>query len=92
MGVVLNGPPLAANLILSVQLAFPRAASSERGIMEGHRTDELRTELFQLLDKQKEVLQSRTFGSANDTELLEYEIRQEIIHDICERLAQSVAG
>lgn len=59
--------------------------------MENHRIEELRTELNQLLKKQTEVLESRTFGGATDTELLEYEIRQEIIQEICDQLAHSAA-
>jgi len=41
--------------------------------------------------KQTEVLESRSFGAATDTEILEYEIRQEIIHDICNVLANAAA-
>ncbi len=59
--------------------------------MENYNVEELRTELNQLLKKQTEVLESRTFGAATDTEILEYEIRREIIHDICNELANSVA-
>ena len=59
--------------------------------METNRIEELRGELSQLLKKQTEVLESRTFGGATDAELLEYEIRQEIIHEICDQLAHSVA-
>ena len=60
--------------------------------METDRIEELRAELNQLLKKQTEVLESRTFGGATDTELLEYEIRQEIIHEICNKLANSRAA
>jgi len=60
--------------------------------VENYNVEELRTELNQLLKKQTEVLESRTFGAATDTEILEYEIRREIIHDICNELANSVAG
>jgi len=59
--------------------------------VENYNVEELRTELNQLLKKQTEVLESRTFGAATDTEILEYEIRREIIHDICNELANSVA-
>ena len=59
--------------------------------MENNR-DKLRAELGQLLDKQAEVLESRTFGAATDTELLEYELRQEIIHEISNQLASSEKG
>ncbi len=60
--------------------------------MENNRVDELRAELNQLRKKQAEVLESRTFGTANDTELLEYEIRQEIVHEICNELANSAVA
>jgi len=59
--------------------------------MEKYRVDELRAELDELLKQQTEVLESRSFGAATDTEIFEYEIRQEIIHDICNELANSVA-
>jgi hypothetical protein len=59
--------------------------------MENHCVEELRAELNQLLKKQTQVLESRTFGGATDTELLEYEIKQEIIEEICDQLAHSVA-
>jgi len=54
--------------------------------------EELRAELAQLLRKQNELLEARTFGSATDAEILEYELRQEAIHDICRRLANSAAA
>ena len=60
--------------------------------MENHRVEELRAELSQLLKKQAEVLESRALGEASDSELIEYEIRQEIIHEICNRLARSAAA
>jgi hypothetical protein len=60
--------------------------------MENYRADELRAELDQLLKKQAEVLQSRTFGTASDTDLLEYELRQEIVREIFNELANSVAA
>ena len=60
--------------------------------MERYRVKELRTELDQLMRKQNEVLESRSFGAATDTEILEYEIRQDIIHHICKELANSIAA
>jgi len=59
--------------------------------MENYRVEELRVELSQLLKRQTEVLESRSFGAATDTEILEYEIRQDIIHDICNELANSAS-
>ena len=64
----------------------------KKATMENYRAEELRVELNQLLRKQTEVLESRSFGVASDTEILEYEIRQEIIHDICNELANGVAA
>ena len=59
--------------------------------MNNDRAEALREERGQLLKKQAEVLESRTFGGASDTEILEYEIRQEIIHEMCNQLANSDA-
>ncbi len=55
--------------------------------MDSNRVEALRNELGQLLRKQTEVLESRTFGAATDADILEYEIRQEIIHEMCTQLA-----
>jgi hypothetical protein len=60
--------------------------------MEDDRVYELRAELNQLLRKQVEVLESRSLGTATDTDLLEYEIRQEIILEMCNQLVHSVSG
>jgi len=60
--------------------------------MGNHYREALRGELVQLLRRQNELLELRTFGGATDTEILEYELRQEVIPDICERLAQSDAS
>ena len=59
--------------------------------MEGRHTEELRVELTELLRKQNEVLQSRMLGRASEIELLEYDIRQEIVHEICNQLAHSIS-
>jgi hypothetical protein len=60
--------------------------------MESHRMEELRAELNHLLKKQTEVLELRTLGEASETDILEYEIRREVIHDICNQLANSAAA
>jgi hypothetical protein len=60
--------------------------------MEKHRLEEKRAELDELLKRQREVLESRSFGVASDAEILEYEIRREIIHEICNELADSAAA
>jgi hypothetical protein len=60
--------------------------------MEEHHIEALRVELAELLRKQNEVLESRMLGSASDSDLLEYEIRQEIVHQLCNQLAHSAAG
>jgi hypothetical protein len=54
-----------------------------------HHTEELRIELNELIHKQYEILESRMSGTASDTELVEYEIRQEMIHELCNVLAHS---
>lgn len=60
--------------------------------MEEYGVYKMRTELNQLLRKQVEVLESRSLGTATDSDLLEYEVRQEIIHEMCNQLAHSVSG
>ncbi len=60
--------------------------------MEDGRVYDLRAELNQLLRKQAELLESRSLGTATDSDLLEYEIRQEMIHEMCNQLAHSVSG
>ena len=60
--------------------------------MENRRTEELRLELNALRHKQAEVLESRMLGTASDDDLLEYEIRQEIIHELCNILSHSAAA
>jgi len=52
-------------------------------------SEQLRFELNQLLHKQRQVLESRMLGTASDDDLLEYEVRQEIIHELCNVLAHS---
>lgn len=60
--------------------------------MERPRVEELQADLKQLLQKQAEFLDQRVFGGASETELLEYELRQEMIHEICEQLARRTAA
>jgi hypothetical protein len=64
----------------------------KEGTMEIHRIEQMRSELDHLLKKQGEILKSREFGVASDAEILEYEIRQEIIHEMCNELASSAAA
>jgi hypothetical protein len=59
---------------------------------EIYTIDELRSELSQLLKKQSETLEARVFGGVSDTEILEYDIRQEVISEIQERLSRSAAA
>lgn len=60
--------------------------------MEDHHNENLRLELNELICKQREVLESRMLGTATEDELLEYEIRQEIIHELCKTLSHSPAS
>jgi outer membrane lipopolysaccharide assembly protein LptE/RlpB len=60
--------------------------------MEGRHIEELRGELAELLRKQNEVLESRMLGSASETELIEYEIRKDVVHQICDQLPRSAAA
>lgn len=59
--------------------------------MEDHHKENLRLELNTLLHKQHEVLESRMLGTASDDDLLEYEIRQEVIHELCNILSHSAS-
>ncbi|MGA9472152.1 MAG: hypothetical protein WBV36_06795 [Terriglobales bacterium] len=60
--------------------------------MENHRLEEKRAELDQLLRRQRDVLKAREFGVASDAEILEYEIRSEIIHELSNELGNSTAA
>ena len=82
-------PVPAKLLLMTSKVPLRRSFAKKEGTMETNRVEEMRAELNQLLQKQSEVLESRVFGGATDTELLEYELRQEIIHEICNQLANS---
>lgn len=56
---------------------------------EIYKIEDLRAELKQLRQKQSETLNARIVGDVSDTDLIEYDLRQEIIVDIEERLARS---
>jgi len=60
--------------------------------MEDRHIEQMRLELNELLHKQREVLESRMLGTASDDDLLEYEIRQEVIHELCNVLSNSAAA
>jgi hypothetical protein len=60
--------------------------------MHSRSTEELRSELNQLLHKQREVLDTRMLGAASEAELLEYEIRQDVIHELCNQLVHSLSA
>jgi hypothetical protein len=60
--------------------------------MEDRHIEQMRLELNELLHKQHEVLESRMLGTASDDDLLEYEIRQEVIHELCNVLSNSAAA
>jgi hypothetical protein len=53
------------------------------------RVEKLEAELGELLKKQAEFAASRSLGGATDSEILEYEVRQEIIEQICKQLGHS---
>ncbi len=58
-------------------------------IVEHYQVQELRSELNHLLQKQAEFVESKSLGGATDSEVLEYEIRQEIIGEICDQLGHT---
>jgi hypothetical protein len=69
------------------------ASSEGEGVaMKNERIDDRRAVLDLLLKKQAQVLELRTLGAATETELLEYELRQETIHELCNQLAHSAAA
>ena len=51
--------------------------------MEARRTEGIGTEHNELLRKQLKVLESGRLGTASDSKLLEYEVRQEIVEQLC---------
>ena len=57
--------------------------------MRPYPSERLRAELNYLLRKQREVLESRMLGTASEDDLLEYDVRQQIIHELCNVLANS---
>jgi len=59
--------------------------------MRYYPSEQLRFELTQLLRKQRQILDSRMLGTASDDELLEYEVSQDIIRELCNVLANSAA-
>jgi hypothetical protein len=59
--------------------------------MRHYPSEQLRFELTQLLRKQRQILDSRMLGTASDDELLEYEVRQDIIRELCNVLANSAS-
>jgi hypothetical protein len=60
--------------------------------MERSSTETLRLELVELLQKQGELLHARSLGSAADGDIIDYELRQGVINEICQRLANSTAA
>jgi hypothetical protein len=52
----------------------------------------LRAELNELLRRQSETLQARMSGAVSDSEILEYDLRQEVISEIQKKLARSTAA
>jgi hypothetical protein len=69
------------------------ASSEGEGVaMESERIDNRRAVLDLLLKKQAEVLELRRLGAATDTELFEYDLRQETIHELCNQLAHSAVA
>jgi hypothetical protein len=59
--------------------------------MEVQNIEQLQSELRELLRKQREVLESRMLGTASEGDLLEYEVRQEIVHEMCNQLVRAIS-
>ena len=62
------------------------------GTMQRRSTETLRLELVELLQKQAELLNARSLRSAADVEVIDYELRQDVINEICQQLAKSSAA
>ena len=60
--------------------------------MESQNSRELRMELECLLEKQSKSLEDRLAGRVNETEILKYELRQEAIREMWERLSDSATS
>lgn len=60
--------------------------------MDVQEIEQLQAELRELLRKQREVLESRMLGTASEGDLLEYEVRQEIVHEMCNQLVRAISG
>jgi len=48
--------------------------------------EQLEEELARLIQQQAEFVEMRSLGGATDSEILEYEVRQEMVQEICDRL------
>jgi hypothetical protein len=62
------------------------------GTVQRRSTETLRLELMELLQKQAELLNARGLGSAADGDIIDYELRQDVINEICQQLAKSSAA
>jgi hypothetical protein len=71
---------------------MPEVHDPEVNDPEVNDLDQLRFQLIQLLRQQSETLHARVYGGVSDTEILEYDIRQETIAQIEERLARAAAA
>jgi hypothetical protein len=60
--------------------------------MDVQNVKQLQSEVGELLRKQREVLESRMLGTASESDLLEYEIRQEIVREMCNQLVRAISG
>jgi hypothetical protein len=84
---------LGANFRQAFARSTLLASSEGEGVaMESERIDDRRAVLDLLLKKQAEVLELRRLGAATETELLEFELRQEAIHELCNQLAHSAVA
>jgi hypothetical protein len=54
--------------------------------MRNDHVAKLETDLAEMLKKQADFVESRRFQGATDSEILEYELRQEIVKEMCNQL------
>jgi hypothetical protein len=84
---------LGANFRQAFARSTLLASSEGEGVaMESERIDDRRAVLDLLLKKQAEVLELRRLGAATETELVEYDLRKETIHELCNQLAHSAVA
>jgi hypothetical protein len=72
-----------------LQMLGPDSRFVLDGTMKKQTEQELRGEIDRLLRQQVRFLESRSFGTATEAELHEYEVRQDLMRELWEKLVLS---